>query len=208
MSVLNKNVNFVLLILMIVLMVAFTGTMVYFQHSYQGMNGKYNTKIQEVESLLVALKSEQNTSAELHEAYLGCSNQTGEEQKGFNYVVTDLSKTKESLNQTLVSTKAILSDTRQKLADSEKNLQDAENNLEAAKSDLKVALDEKAKIKTLLDKDVHLAQDAQEDSLALKTAIENYQASDQTPPDCSSILSDLRSKAKAVDDTVRQIKGE
>ncbi len=208
MSVLNKNVNFVLLILMIVLMVAFTGTTVYFQHSYQGMNDKYNTKIQEVESLLVALKSEQNTSAELHAAYLGCSNQTGEEQKGFNYVVTDLSKTKETLNQTLINTRSILSDTRQKLADAEKNLQDAENNLENAKSDLKTALDDKAKIKTLLDKDVHLAETAQEYSLTLKTAIADYIASDQTPPACSSILLDLKGKAKAVDDAVRQIKGE
>jgi chromosome segregation ATPase len=207
MSFLNRNVNFVLLTLMIVLMIVFTGTTVYFQRSYQGMNDKYNTKVGEVESLIVAVKSEQNRSAELHEAYIGCSNQTGEEQKGFNYVVSDLSKSKENLNKTLLSTQSELSSTILKLSNTENELQATENELDDAKADLKKAEDEKVELNKLIDKYDRWIEDLSGHSNTLQIAIADYISSQSTPADCDDILANLKGKSDAVDDDAHKLAG-
>jgi chromosome segregation ATPase len=198
MSFLNRNVNFVLLTLMIILMIAFTGTTVYFQRSYQGMNDKYNTKVAEVESLLVAIRGEQNRSAEIHAAYLGCSNQTGEEQKGFNTVVTDLSKSKDNLNKTLSSTQTQLSSTLLRLSNTENLLSATEGELSDAKADLRNAENENTNLQKSIDKYKRWTNDLVEDADTLSTAIADYIAAPETSSECDPILTNLKGRSATI----------
>lgn len=207
MSFLNRNVNFVLLTLMIILMIAFTGTTVYFQRSYQGMNDKYNTKVTEVESLLVAIKGEQNRSAEIHAAYLGCSNQTGEEQKGFNYVVSDLSKSKDSLNKTLLNTKTQLSSTLLTLSNTENLLSATEGELSETMDDLRKAEDDKTSLGKTIDKYKRWTTDLVEDAAALSKAIADYIAAPETSSECDPILTSLRSKSATISEDAEKLEG-
>lgn len=134
MAFLNRNVNLALLFLIAIVILGFAGTTVYFQRSFQGMNDQYNVKVDEVNSLITALKNEQNMSSETRQAFLSCSNQSVEEQKDFNVVVTDLTIDKNTLNATLMDTQSRLSLTLVTLSTTEGELSDKTVKLENAEA--------------------------------------------------------------------------
>ena len=151
MTFLNRNVNFVLLFLIIIVILGFAGTTVYFQYSIQDINNRYNKKLGEANSLLAALKTEQNKSVELNQAFLSCSNQSEEEQRDFNVVVTDLTGEKDELNKSLIDTQSKLSSTLVILSNTQKELSDTKSELSDTKEDLLSVQAEKEDLEDKVD---------------------------------------------------------
>ncbi|MBN1156455.1 hypothetical protein JXA85_02480 [Candidatus Woesearchaeota archaeon] len=203
MTMIKKNVNNLLILLMLLLFLSIVSMTIYYHTVYSKLSNEYYTKAKELDKVttdLVEHKSKLNETLAQYQI-------KDEREKDLSAKYTDLrdlnQQVSQDLNQTtltLQQTKQELDNTKQELVTSVKQIEQKNLEILTLKTSVKNLEQTASEIKTRADQ----LYDA---TNALGDAIDGYIASSQTPTSCSALLSDIRIKFTSVEGDVSDIRG-
>lgn len=132
MAYIKKNVNFLLVLLLLAAIAALVGFTTYYQTTYRNLTGQYNQKVGDLQTLQNQLLQQkenlQNTQSELQ---LRVADKTK-----FESLYTELVTEKNKLDKDLSLTRGALASTQAQLAEANQNLLDANEKLQDSLNDL------------------------------------------------------------------------
>lgn len=118
MAFMDKNINFVLVGIIVIILVGLVGVSLYFQSNYEDLSNKYSEKEKQVDNLRFTINTLQNISMQLNSTLV--SKTTDIENLSDQYTLER--ETKESLNATYIETKAELDNTKNELTNTKTEL--------------------------------------------------------------------------------------
>ncbi|MBI5389248.1 hypothetical protein HZB01_02605 [Candidatus Woesearchaeota archaeon] len=190
----QKNVNFMLLTIIILIIMILAGISIYYQSTYTNMSSLFSAKVSELEKTRQELESKQNILSKTNEE-LGLKQEREQELSKLYENVTDV---KESLEDQNTDLRASLKKSEAEKEDYYYKWKTTESELDTTKTNLleKTAELEEAStdVKAYKSATNNLAKAVN----VLLNTITNYQGQDATPQACKDILSDVKGDANDV----------
>lgn len=121
MSFMKKNVNMALLLVIVMMVLSFTGITTYYQSTYRNLSQSYGAKILEIQQLSQVLNVR---GSELNKTYSELQIRVADKTR-FDKLYADLTNEKERLDADLAATRATLRNVQDELSTKELKLEEA-----------------------------------------------------------------------------------
>lgn len=188
MPYLERNVNFILLFAIVVIIVGFVAGTIYFQKSLKETNDKYNTENQRLSLARAQLQEALNTLSNLNKTATTTAKDLNESVSDFNQKYTNVTGEKQKVQQTLEQTKQELSITKNTLQNTKNDLEVTEVELVSAQTELD---DTKTSLQNANAKIDYMKSDAKSGESSATDTITKIGGYLDSQPECSAQLQTL-----------------
>ena len=147
MAYIQKNVNFLLILLFLAVVTAFIGFTTYYQTTYRNLSSEYNERVTELES---AQNNISLQDANIRETATELQLRVADKTK-FENLYTELVAEKNKLDKDLAQTRGSLASSQSELATTKSELGTAKTDLSKTKDDLENALSRESSLRSELN---------------------------------------------------------
>jgi chromosome segregation ATPase len=202
MPYLEKNVNFILLFALVIVILGFVGTTVYFQKSLKDVNDKYHEKDSTLQLARNQLQEAINKLLEVNKSYAITSQDLNQSVLDFNQKYTNISGEKKKVDTELGKTKTELKGTKSELQGTKFDLANTQATLMSAQTQLNITWANLTKANTKI---INMKSDAgtgESKSIASLSKIDGYLISGGA---CDIQLQSLQYDIKLIRDKFRDV---